>query len=120
MRRSFIGAVQSAWSQLGISPSLLADSAKTKDARIALANKRIDSYFTRLVNDQAPFVQLPSPVITVLKKKYSYSINDAGLDRALEQAQKIRSGPQPSAQPPPASAVPLGDVPAASSTSGGR
>jgi hypothetical protein len=120
MRRSFAGAVQSAETQLAIAPSLLADSAKTKDARYALATKRIDNYFARLVNDQAPFVQLPSPVMSVLKKKYSWSINDAGLDRAVEQAQKIRSGPQPSTQPPPASAVPLGNAPTASSTSGGR
>lgn len=120
LRRSFVGAVQSAENQLGIAPSQLADSAKTKEARYALATKRIDSYFTRLVNDQAPFVQLPSPVVTVLKKKYSWSINDAGLDRAVEQAQKIRSGPQPATEPPPASAVPLGNAPTASSTSGGR
>lgn len=121
MRRSFSGAVLSAWTQLRISPSLLADSAKTKEARTTLATKRIDDYFARLVNDQAPFVQLPSPVITVLKKKYSSSINDAGLDRAIEQGAKIRAGPQPSTQgPQPSSAVPLGDAPAASSTSGGR
>ncbi|MDQ6717571.1 MAG: peptidylprolyl isomerase [Gemmatimonadota bacterium] len=121
LRRSFAGAIQSAWTQLGISPSQLADSAKTKDARLALANRRIDDYFTRLVNDQAPFVQLPSPVVSVLKKKYSSSINDAGIDRGIEQAQKIRSGPQAgSGTPAPSSAVPLGGEPAASSTSGGR
>lgn len=118
LRRSFVGAVQSAWTQLGISPSQLADSGKSKDARLALANKRIDDYFTRLVNDQAPFVQLPSPVVTVLKMKYSSSINNPGLDRALEQAQKIRAAPQPSTAPAPSSAVPLGNATTASSTTG--
>jgi hypothetical protein len=121
MRRSFIGAVQSDWVQLGISPAQLADSAKTKDAKLALAARRIDAYFTRLVNDQAPFVQVPSPVVSVLKKKYSHSINDSGLDRAVEQAEKIRAGPQPGTQTPTtSSAVPLGGVPAASSTPGSR
>lgn len=121
MRRSFAAAVQSAWTQLGISPSQLADSAKSKDARYALATKRIDEYFSRLVNDQAPFVQLPAPVITVLKKKYSSSINDTGIDRALEAAQKIRSAPQPAGQTSaPSSAVPLGPAGTASSTPGAR
>lgn len=120
MRRSFLNAVQTAWTQLGVSPSQLADSGKSKDARLALAHTRIDSYFARLVNDQAPFVQIPSPLVRVLRRKYSHSVNDAGLDRALEQAKKIRSGPQPSTQPAPSSAVPLGDAPAASSTSGSR
>lgn len=121
MHRSFVAAVQQAWTQLGISPSQLADSAKSKDARYTLATKRIDAYFTRLVNDQAPFVQIPAPVVTVLKKKYSSSVNDAGIDRGLEQAQKIRATAQPgSTSPAPQSAVPLGDVPTASSTPGGR
>ena len=118
MHRSFIAAVQSDWTQLGISPAQLADSAKSKDARLALADKRVDAYFTRLVNDQAPFVQIPAPVVTVLKKKYSSSINDAGIDRALEQAQKIRAAALPGAATAPQSAVPLGDAPKASSTGG--
>lgn len=121
MHRGFIGAVQQAWTQLGIAPSQLADSAKSKDERLALATRRLDSYFTRLVNDQAPFVQLPAPVVTVLKKKYSSSINDAGIDRGLEQAKKIRAAAQPGAtSPAPQSAVPLGNAPTASSTPGGR
>lgn len=115
LHRSFAAAVQSSWAQLGIAPSQLADSAKTKDARYALATKRIDEYFTRLVNDQAPFVQVPAPVVSVLKKKYSSSINDAGIERGVEQASKLRSAqPAPPTQQP-SSAVPL-DVPAASST----
>jgi parvulin-like peptidyl-prolyl isomerase len=120
MHRSFIAAVQQAWTQLGISPAQLADSAKSKDARLALALKRVDTYFARLVSDQAPFVQIPAPVVSVLKKKYSSSIHDAGIDRALEQAQKIRAAAQPGATSGPQSAVPLGDAPTASSTSGGR
>lgn len=120
MHRSFAGAVQQAWTQLGIAPSQLADSAKSKDERLTLAGRRIDSYFTRLMNDQAPFVQVPAPVVTVLKKKYSFSINDAGIDRGLEQAKKIRATAQPGSTSAPQSAVPLGDAPTASSTPGGR
>ncbi|MBA3646224.1 MAG: peptidyl-prolyl cis-trans isomerase [Gemmatimonadaceae bacterium] len=118
MRRTFLSAIQSAWTQLGIAPAQLADSAKSKDARLTLAGKRIDDYFTRLINDQAPFVQVPAPVVTVLKKKYSSSINDSGLDRAVEQAQKIRATAQPGAANAPQSAVPLGNPPTASSTGG--
>jgi len=122
MHRSFTNAVQTAWTQLGIAPAQqLADSGKTKEARLAYAGRRLDDYFTRLISDQVPFVQVPSPVVNVLRKKYSYSINESGIDRALEQANKVRAGPQPApVGEQPATAVPLGPAPAASSTPPGR
>jgi parvulin-like peptidyl-prolyl isomerase len=91
MHASFLTAVTQAWGQLGITPSSLQDSAKSESAREKLAAKRIDDYFTRLVGEQAPFVSIPTPLANVLRQKYSYSLNDAGIDRAVEQASKIRN-----------------------------
>jgi parvulin-like peptidyl-prolyl isomerase len=91
MHSSFITAVGQAWNQLGITPSSLSDSAKSQGDREKLAAKRIDDYFTRMVQEQAPFVSVPTPLATVLRQKYSYSVNDAGFDRAVEQAAKIRN-----------------------------
>jgi hypothetical protein len=121
MRVSFTQSVQAALNQLAITPAMLADSAKTSDARLTLANRRVDEYFNKLVLDLVPFVQLPAPVITVLKNKYSFTLNAAGLDRAVEAATKLRSTTPaglptgtPAPGPQPETAVPLG--PAASST----
>jgi hypothetical protein len=119
LHSSFVNAVKQAWSQLGVTPSSLQDSAKTESDREKLAAKRIDDYFTRMVQEQAPFVSIPTPLANVLRRKYSYSFNDAGFDRAVEQASKIRNSAdsaRSAAQPP--TAVPLNPAvpPSASST----
>jgi parvulin-like peptidyl-prolyl isomerase len=119
LHSSFVNAVKQAWSQLGVTPSALQDSAKTEGDREKLAAKRIDAYFDRLVQEQAPFVAVPTPVANVLRSKYSYSFNDAGFDRAVEQASKIRNSAdsaRSAGQPP--TAVPLAPSrpPSASST----
>jgi parvulin-like peptidyl-prolyl isomerase len=119
LHSSFVNAVKQAWSQLGVTPSSLQDSAKTESDREKLAAKRIDAYFDRLVQEQAPFVAVPTAVANVLRSKYSYSFNDAGFDRAVEQASKIRNSAdsaRTAGQPP--TAVPLSPpvTPSASST----
>jgi len=119
LRESFVNAVKQAWGQLGVTPSSLQDSAKTESDREKLAAKRIDAYFDKLVEEQARFVAVPTPVANVLRSKFSYSFNDAGFDRAVEQASKIRNSADSarSARQPP-TAVPLapGGPPSASST----
>jgi peptidyl-prolyl cis-trans isomerase D len=119
LRASFVGAVTQAWNQLGVTPSSLQDSAKTESDREKLAAMRIDAYFDKLVQEQARFVAVPTPVANVLRGKYSYSFNDAGFDRAVEQASKIRNSADStrSASQPP-TAVPLNPAapPSASST----
>jgi len=119
LRASFVNAVKQGWAQLGVTPALLQDSAKSESDREKLAAKRIDDYFTKMVQEQAPFVAVPTPVATALRQKYSYAFNDAGFDRVVEQAAKIRNSAdsaRTAAQPP--TAVPLNPAPAqpASST----
>jgi parvulin-like peptidyl-prolyl isomerase len=119
MHASFINAVRQAWSQLGITPVSLADSGKTEGDREKLAVKRIDDYFDRMVQEAAAFVSVPTPVANVLREKYSYSSNDAGFDRAVEQAAKIRnSADSARSAGQPATAVPLSPAlpPSTSST----
>src|SRR3954469_1259700 len=116
LHSSFTSAVRSAWSQLGVTPQSLADSAKSEGDREKLAAKRIDDYFTRMVQEAAPFVSVPTPLSNVLRAKFKYSFNDAGLDRSVQEAAKIRSSADSarSSQQPP-TAVPLN--PAATPTS---
>jgi len=109
LHTSLSNAVRSAWAQLGVSPGSLQDSAKTEGDREKLAARRINDYFTRMVGEQAPFVPVPTPVSTILRSKYKYSFNDAGFDRAVEEASKIRNSAdslRTIAQPP--TAVPMG------------
>lgn len=112
LHRAFVGAVTSAWSGLGISPAALDDSAKTPAERQQLAAERVNSYFNQLLRNEVPFVQVPPPIEEVLRDKYSYKVNDAGLERALELATAIRSQADSAraAQQPP-SAVPLPGAP---------
>jgi hypothetical protein len=119
LHASFLNAVTQAWNQLGVTPSSLQDSAKTESDREKLAAKRIDNYFERMVQEQAPFISVPTPLSNVLRQKYSYSFNDVGFDRAVELAAKIRNSAdsaRTAGQPP--TAVPLAPAlpPSASST----
>src|SRR3954469_1684139 len=118
LHASFINAVRSAWSQLGVAPQSLADSAKSEGDREKLAARRVNEYFTRMVQEQAPFVSVPTPLSNVLRAKYKYSFNDAGLDRSVQEAAKIRSSADSArTSRQPQSAVPLNPAaPPASST----
>jgi peptidyl-prolyl cis-trans isomerase D len=110
---SITNAVRTAWSQLGVMPQALMDSAKSEGDREKLAAKRIDDYFVRMVQEQAPFVPVPTPLSNVLREKYKYSFNDAGFDRAVQEAAKIRSSADSARSAgQPSTAVPLGPPPA--------
>jgi peptidyl-prolyl cis-trans isomerase D len=125
LRTSFTNAVRSAWAQLGVTPSSLADSAKSEGDREKLAAKRVDEYFARMIQEQAPFVPVPTPLSNVLRERFKYSFNDAGFDRAVQEAAKIRSSADSArSAAQPSTAVPLGPQPVpapptASSTSPG-
>jgi parvulin-like peptidyl-prolyl isomerase len=121
LRSNFVNAVGTSWTALGVTPASLQDSAKSESDREKLAATRINDYFTRMVQEQASFVPVPTPLSSALRSKYKYDFNDAGFDRAVEEAAKIRSSADSArtvGQPP--TAVPLGPpaapVPVPSST----
>jgi hypothetical protein len=100
------------WQQLGVDPKQLADSAKTVPERERLAANRVESYVDRILGGQAQPLPVPQPLATVLESKYDYSINSAGVDRAVERAQKIRATADSSrAANQPKSQVPLPGMP---------
>ena len=116
MRTAFGGAVQMAWQQLGVAPQMLADSGSSQGDRERAAASRVEQYMNALLAGQAQFIQVPDPVEQLLKKEYDSKIVDAGLDRAVERAQAMRSANDASrgAQPPPPSAVPMPGAPGGS------
>ena len=110
IRESFTGTVQMAWSELGISPDKLADSARTDAAKATLAAARVENYMENLVFNNARFVPITPGLEAVLYEKYEHKINEAGLDRALERATKIRAtldSTRAQQQPQGQSAVPM-------------
>jgi parvulin-like peptidyl-prolyl isomerase len=87
----FRTALTGAWTQLNVEPSKLADSAKTVGDREKLAGKRVEVYFDKLIKNEVPFVDIPYFVARALEQKYPFSVNEAGLDKAVEMAKSIRA-----------------------------
>lgn len=104
VRNAFRSLVNSSWAGLNIAPSTLGDSTKNRDAREAEAATRVNDYVQKLLNQEAAFVDVPHVLSSALREKYDGTVNGAAIDRALAEAQKLRTQAD-SARPP--SAVPL-------------
>jgi hypothetical protein len=91
IRNVFTGTLYSAWNEIGISPDKLSDSARTASAKASLASQRVETYMEALIFNNARFVQVTPALEGVLFDKYEHKINEAGLDRALERAAKVRA-----------------------------
>jgi hypothetical protein len=105
---SFASILYNSWAGLGISPHVIADSAKTQEERARVVPARIEAYMTRLINGQDQFVEVPSPLVQALRQKYDWKISSAGIDRAVEAATTIRAKEDSArAAALPKSAVPM-------------
>jgi hypothetical protein len=108
LHRDFTQAVAMSWTQLGLEPKSLADSAKTTAERERLAASRVEAFLDRVMAGQAQPVPVPAPLQIVLMDKYDAKINEAGIDRAVERAAKLRaSADSAKTAQQPRSAVPL-------------
>lgn len=123
---NFKNIVTQTWNGLGVEPAKLADSAKTGGDKAKIAAARINTYFDKLVKNEAQFVDMPYKLVRALQHKYEYSVNDVALDKAVEKAKAVRAtadslrsskgappgatapaGQQPPAQPPAAAEPPV-------------
>ena len=94
----------------GISPGLFKDSASDEQARIQRGMARLHDYLARSLTDGRPqFVPVPSFLAGALRRGEPWSLNAAGIARALERAQAVRAatdsgasarGAAPSSSPP--------------------
>jgi peptidyl-prolyl cis-trans isomerase D len=91
IRSNFTGTVQQVWTEIGIGPQRLADSAKTQAAKASLAASRVEAYMENLIFNNARFVPITPGLEAALYDKYEHRINEAGIDRALERAAKVRA-----------------------------
>ena len=100
--------VANTWSGLNIAPNRLADSAKTVAERERLAAARVDNYLDRLLTKDDQFIPVQPTLEAALHSKYDYKVNPAGVDRALERAQRIRAvADSTKAAQQPQTAVPM-------------
>ena len=112
IRQAFAMVVVNTWTGLRVAPNMLEDSAKTVPEKERMAAARVDGYLDRLLQQQEQFVEVPPPLASALRRKYEGKVNNAGLDRALQAAEKIRTAAdstRASKQPP--SAVPMPGTP---------
>jgi hypothetical protein len=114
LHRDFVQAVVMSWQTLGIDPKALADSAKTTEERERLAASRVEAYLDKIMSGEAQPLPVPSPLQIVLMNKFDAKVNQAGIDRAVERAQKVRViADSTRSASMPKSAVPLPGTPGA-------
>jgi hypothetical protein len=122
LHRDFVQAVVVSWQTLGIDPKMLADSAKTPAERERLAASRVEAFLDKIMAGQAQPLPVPPPLQIVLLNKFDAKVNSAGIDRAVERAQRVRAAadsarganmpksavplPGPAATPAPATPAP--------------
>ena len=78
------------WQGIDVDPKTLADSAKNTPERERLSAARVERYLDNILAGQAQPVPVPVPLKKILDSKYEASVNSAGIDRAVERAQKVR------------------------------
>jgi hypothetical protein len=111
--KRYSAAVVNLWEQLGVTPTLLADSGKTPAARERVAAALMNTYVEGLMSQKTKFVPVLPPVEMVAKAKYGAKLNTAGLQRAVEVANKTKKAADSlKALTRPPTEVPIGGAPA--------
>lgn len=91
IRMQLTSALTETWMQLGVDPASLGDSATSAAERSREAASRIDSYVDGLLTQSRQYVPIPEPLESLLRAKFNYTVSDAGLERAIQQAVKVRA-----------------------------
>jgi hypothetical protein len=77
---------------LNLSPEMLRDSAgKTPDERVTFALGRVNDYFDRVFHGRTRFYPLPAFLADTLLADARWDVDAAGVRRAVERGQEIRS-----------------------------
>ena len=77
--------------EMGVSDAALGDSGAAKTERMKVAALKVEQYFDRLVEGKSRLRPLPSALSIVLRDRYDYRVNDAGVNRAVEFAEATRA-----------------------------
>jgi PPIC-type PPIASE domain len=77
--------------EMGLDDATLADSGAADSERKKVAALKVEQYFDQLMEGKSRLRPLPSALATVLRSRYDYRINDAGINRAIELAEAARA-----------------------------
>ena len=91
LREEVTSAITQMQEQIGITPALLADSARSAPERERLAASRVEAFLDRIMAGQAQPLSVPPPIQAVLTSKYDSRTYTAGVDRAVERARRLRA-----------------------------
>ncbi|HET9385306.1 MAG TPA: peptidylprolyl isomerase [Gemmatimonadales bacterium] len=124
IRAEHDSAIMTLGSILNISPQMLRDSAATPDERTNIAMARVNDYVERVLQGRARFFPVPPFLGETLRERADWKVDEAGVRRAVERAQQIRTASdsnrtnQPRMTPAPGPA-PIDTSPPGSATPGG-
>jgi hypothetical protein len=70
---------------------MLRDSAASQEERTNIAMGRVNDYVDRVLQGRARFFPVPPFLGETLREKARWSVDEAGVRRAVERAQEIRT-----------------------------
>ncbi len=76
---------------LNLSAQLLRDSVPTPEERTNVAMARVNDYLERVLQGRARYFPIPPALAEMLRAQGRWSVDVAGVRRAVEQAQQIRA-----------------------------
>ncbi len=111
LQTRFTEVIGQSQDQLGVSAKSLSDSAKTLAAREKLANVRVNAYIDKLMQQQAGFIQIPPPLEELMKQKYTVTINQTAMDKAVTASAALKSKADSArAKNAPPTEIPMGGM----------
>lgn len=91
IRAEHDSAIMMLGSILNLSPQMLRDSASTPEERTNIAMARVNDYVDRVLQGRARFFPVPPFLGETLRERARWSVDEAGVRRAVERAQEIRT-----------------------------
>jgi len=91
LRAQHDSAIAILGSVLNLTPEMLRDSATTPEGRLRFAMPRVTDYMDRVVHGRARFFPVPPFLSETLRARARWSVDEAGVRRALERAQQMRA-----------------------------
>ena len=90
MRQQYLAQVDSLKTEMGLGVDV-ADSSVAAGDRTRLAEMKVQTYFDKLIAGQIRLRRIPATLSQVLRDNLEYDINDAGIVRGLQIAQRMQA-----------------------------
>ncbi|HUR96045.1 MAG TPA: peptidylprolyl isomerase [Gemmatimonadales bacterium] len=106
LKRHYESQLDTLRTEMNLQGGDLTDSSVSLGEREKVAGLRVEKYFDQLIDGKVRLRPLPSALATLLRERLPYSINEAGVSRAVEIASETKakadsSAPKGAMQPAP-------------------